>query len=89
MESLLPFLQGTCTPYNMPVYPGAQRIVANVLVKDLSGVSLPERWPVTEAIHRICQPAVGVDLVCIKMLDRSSSSQMHVLQEVFVRGDVL
>ena len=23
MESLLPFLQGTCTPYNMPVYPGA------------------------------------------------------------------
>src|SRR6516164_6181534 len=21
MESLLPFLQGTCTPYNMPVYP--------------------------------------------------------------------
>ena len=29
MESLLPFLQGTCTPYNMPVYPGAQRIIAN------------------------------------------------------------
>ena len=28
MESLLPFLQGTCTPYNMPVYPGAQRIIA-------------------------------------------------------------
>ena len=26
MESLLPFLQGTCTPYNMPVYPGAQWI---------------------------------------------------------------
>ena len=26
MESLLPFLQGTCTPYNMPVYPGAQCI---------------------------------------------------------------
>jgi len=23
MDSLLPFLQGTCTPYNMPVYPGA------------------------------------------------------------------
>jgi hypothetical protein len=29
MESLLPFLQGTCTPYNMPVYPGAQCIIAN------------------------------------------------------------
>ena len=25
MDSLLPFLQGTCTPYNMPVYPGARR----------------------------------------------------------------
>jgi len=33
MESLLPFLQGTCTPYNMPVYPGAQRIVANALTE--------------------------------------------------------
>ena len=28
MESLLPFLQGTCTPYNMPVYPGAQCMIA-------------------------------------------------------------
>ena len=27
MDSLLPFLQGTCTPYNMPVYPGARRLV--------------------------------------------------------------
>ena len=35
MESLLPFLQGTCTPYNMPVYPGAQCIIA------ISGQSLP------------------------------------------------
>ena len=32
MESLLPFLQGTCTPYNMPVYPGAQRIIAKSLI---------------------------------------------------------
>jgi hypothetical protein len=31
MESLAPFLQGTCTPYNMPVYPGAQYIIANSL----------------------------------------------------------
>jgi hypothetical protein len=31
MESLLPFLQGTCTPYNMPVYPGAQCIIADSL----------------------------------------------------------
>ncbi len=29
MESLLPFLQGTCTHYNMPVYPGAQCTIAN------------------------------------------------------------
>ena len=33
MESLLPFLQGTCTPYNMPVYPGAQYIIANALIE--------------------------------------------------------
>jgi hypothetical protein len=26
MDSLLPFLQGSCIPYNMPVYPGALRI---------------------------------------------------------------
>jgi hypothetical protein len=36
MESLLPFLQGTCTPYNMPVYPGAQRIIANALTEPFS-----------------------------------------------------
>jgi hypothetical protein len=34
MESLLPFLQGTRTPYNMPVYPGAQRIIACALTDD-------------------------------------------------------
>jgi hypothetical protein len=33
MESLLPFLQGTCTPYNMPVYPGAQHIIAEALTE--------------------------------------------------------
>ena len=33
MESLLPFLQGTRTPYNMPVYPGAQRIIAEALIE--------------------------------------------------------
>jgi hypothetical protein len=32
MESLAPFLQGTCTPYNMPVYPGARSITANPAV---------------------------------------------------------
>jgi hypothetical protein len=32
MESLAPFLQGTCTPYNMPVYPGARRIIAKALI---------------------------------------------------------
>jgi hypothetical protein len=26
MDSLLPFLQGSCIPYNMPVYPGALRV---------------------------------------------------------------
>ena len=34
MESLIPFLQGTYTPYNMPVYPGAQRIIANAYFED-------------------------------------------------------
>ena len=34
MDSLLPFLQGTCTPYNMPVYPGAQRIIVKALTDD-------------------------------------------------------
>jgi hypothetical protein len=29
MESLSPFLWRTCTSYNMPVYPGARRFVAN------------------------------------------------------------
>ncbi len=33
MESLIPFLQGTYTPYNMPVYPGAQRIIAVALIE--------------------------------------------------------
>jgi hypothetical protein len=33
MESLLPFLQGTRTPYNMPVYPGAQRKIASSLTE--------------------------------------------------------
>ena len=34
MDSLLPFLQGTCTPYNMPVYPGAQCVIAETLIDD-------------------------------------------------------
>jgi hypothetical protein len=49
MESLLPFLQGTCTPYNMPVYPGAQRIIASVLIDrhecQKVGSSNIIRWP--------------------------------------------
>jgi len=40
MESLAPFLQGTCTPYNMPVYPGAQRQIANPLVEFLKNSAL-------------------------------------------------
>jgi hypothetical protein len=32
MDSLLPFLQGTCTPYNMPVYPGALRLAGEPLL---------------------------------------------------------
>ena len=35
MELLAPFLQGTSTPYNMPVYPGAQCIIANALIEFL------------------------------------------------------
>jgi len=33
MELLAPFLQGTSTPYNMPVYPGAQCIIAYALIE--------------------------------------------------------
>jgi hypothetical protein len=33
MESLFPFLQKTCTPYNMPVYPGARHIIAKALIE--------------------------------------------------------
>ena len=40
MESLSPFLQGSFIPYNMPVYPGAQRIVAYARKCQL--VSTPE-----------------------------------------------
>ena len=29
MESLSPFLWGSCIPYNMPVYPGAFRVARN------------------------------------------------------------
>jgi hypothetical protein len=29
MESLSPFLWRTCTSYNMPVYPGARRMVGH------------------------------------------------------------
>ena len=42
MESLLPFLQGTCTPYNMPVYPGAQRIIAKSLAESPFSARLPQ-----------------------------------------------
>ena len=37
MESLAPFLQGTCTPYNMPVYPGARSNYRR-LGDDLEGI---------------------------------------------------
>lgn len=40
MESLSPFLWGSCIPYNMPVYPGAQRIIANALA-ECSGLISP------------------------------------------------
>jgi len=26
MDSLMPFLSGSCIPYNMPIYPGALRL---------------------------------------------------------------
>jgi hypothetical protein len=34
MESLAPFLWGSCIPYNMPVYPGAQCIIAESLIEE-------------------------------------------------------
>ena len=33
MESLSPFLWGSFIPYNMPVYPGAQRVIAKALIE--------------------------------------------------------
>jgi len=39
MDSLLPFLQGFCNPYNMPVYPGAPWIVAQPNIEPKSGSS--------------------------------------------------
>ncbi len=37
MESLSPFLWGSCIPYNMPVYPGARRETPKpVLLKNSS-----------------------------------------------------
>jgi len=46
MESLSPFLQGTCTPYNTSVYPGARRKTA-----------YPESWYEQEAsgVRRLCR----------------------------------
>jgi hypothetical protein len=32
MDSLLPFLQGSCIPYNMPVYTGALRVARHPTV---------------------------------------------------------
>ena len=46
MELLAPFLQGTSTPYNMPVYPGAQRIIADALIV---GRSSAKRGPLVQA----------------------------------------
>jgi hypothetical protein len=37
MESLAPFLWGSCIPYNMPGYPGAQRIIAAALIEADTG----------------------------------------------------
>src|SRR5580698_690142 len=43
MESLAPFLQGSCIPYNMPVYPGAQCPIAYALADDLRPIRR-RRW---------------------------------------------
>lgn len=43
MESLFPFLQGFFLPDNMPVYPGARRIIAKYqIARDPAGNVL---WP--------------------------------------------
>ena len=57
MESLLPFLQGTCTPYNMPVYPGAQRIIAEALI-EASNTTSPHRaldFVFSVKTHKFCE----------------------------------
>jgi len=53
MESLAPFLQGTCTPYNMPVYPGAQCIIANALIDPGAACRL--------RLNRLSEPPLPAD----------------------------
>jgi hypothetical protein len=59
MESLLPFLQGTCTPYNMPVYPGAQCQIANALIENFGKGTLrvPARHPLLVSYWLLNLPA--------------------------------
>ena len=57
MESLLPFLQGTCTPYNMPVYPGAQCIIAESLAN--VGIATEISRPAIAAMGRLGSLTLG------------------------------
>ena len=60
MESLLPFLQGTCTPYNMPVYPGAQCQIADALTEK-QGFT----WPNSRVVvHMASEMRHGADVKC-------------------------
>ena len=55
MASLLPFLWGSCIPYNMPVYPGALRMADTPEVGDDNDRHVPvwaERLPDTLAVAK-------------------------------------
>jgi len=60
MESLLPFLQGTRTPYNMPVYPGAQCMIANSCFER----SLETRFVLFTSTHNEDPPGGDWFLTC-------------------------
>ena len=53
MDSLLPFLEGYCIPYNMPVHPGCSPVGPSCDQNPLS-----RGTPAVTALSRYCAPAM-------------------------------
>ena len=77
MESLLPFLQGTCTPYNMPVYPGAQCIIAESLAN--VGIATEISRPAIAAMGRLGSLTLG-RFSLLKLLRTKETSRFSLLR---------